>query len=354
MAVLPPDHPRLPSPRIGVLLLNLGTPDSPGYWDMRRYLKEFLSDRRVIETNPLVWKFVLNVIILSRRPFTSGEAYEQIWDHARNESPLRTITRDQAKLLGERLGALYGERVLVDWAMRYGQPTTAAKIEALQQQGCDRILLFPLYPQYSATTTATACDEAFRALMTLRWQPSVRTVPPYHDHPAYIDALAQSIKAHLAGLDWQPEVVVTSYHGLPRSYLLRGDPYHCQCQKTTRLLRERLGWPERRLQVAFQSLFGKEEWLRPYTVEHVAELARAGVRDLAVMAPGFSADCVETLEEIQGQIREAFEAAGGQRFAYIPCLNATEPQIDLLAQVIERELRGWIEPNAAAALAAAE
>ncbi len=353
-ALLPPDHPPVPSPKIGVLLLNLGTPDSTGYWDMRRYLKEFLSDRRVIEVNPLLWQFVLNVIILTRRPFSSGEAYKAIWNHELNESPLRTITRAQAEALSTRLAGLDDGRVVIDWAMRYGKPSTASRIEALQRQGCDRILLLPLYPQYAAATTATACDAAFRALMTLRWQPAVRTVPAYYDEPGYIDALAGSVRQHLATLDWQPEVLVTSFHGLPKRYLLAGDPYHCQCQKTARLLRERLGWPAERLQIAFQSLFGKEEWLRPYTVEHVVALAEQGVRDLAVMAPGFAADCVETLEEIQGEIRHAFEAAGGTRFTYIPCLNDSSAHIDFLARLIERELGGWLAPGQAATLAAAE
>ena len=354
MAVLPPDHPPVLTPKIGVLILNLGTPDSTGYWDMRRYLKEFLSDRRVIEVNPIIWKFVLNVIILTKRPFSSGEAYESIWDHERNESPIRTITREQSAKLAAHFKARFGDEIAVDWGMRYGNPTTASKIKALQDQGCQRILLFPLYPQYAAATTGTACDQAFRALMQTRWQPAVRTVPAYHDDPGYIEALAGSVETHLAKLDWTPDVLVTSFHGLPKRYLLAGDPYHCQCQKTARLLRERLGWPEDRLQVAFQSLFGKEEWLRPYTVEHVADLAKQGKKNLAIMAPGFSADCVETLEEIEEEIREAFEEAGGERFAYIPCLNADDEHITVLANIIERELGGWIKPETQTATLAAE
>ena len=339
MATLPPDHPPVLPEKVGVLLIALGTPDSPGYWDMRRYLKEFLSDRRVIEVNPLLWKFLLNVVILTKRPFSSGEAYESIWDHERDESPLRTITREQTEKLGAKLREKFGDEVVVDYGMRYGNPSTASRIEALQKQGCQRIVLFPLYPQYAAATTATACDQAFRALMSIRWQPAVRTVPAYHDHKGYIEALANSIRRHLADLDWEPDVLVTSFHGVPKRYLLAGDPYHCQCQKTARLLRENLGWPEDKLQIAFQSLFGKEEWLRPYTVEHVAALAEQGRKKLAIIAPGFSADCVETLEEIQEEIREAFEEAGGEKFTYIPCLNAEDDHIDLLADIASREPR---------------
>jgi len=354
MAVLPPDHPSVLPPKVGVLILNLGTPDSTGYWDMRRYLREFLSDRRVIEISPIIWQPLLNLVILTKRPFSSGEAYKSIWNRERDESPLRTITRDQSEKLAAHFEARFGEDVVVDWGMRYGNPSTASKIKDLQDRGCQRLLLFPLYPQYSATTTATACDQAFRALMKMRWQPSVRTVPAYHDDPNYIDALAQSVDGHLASLDWTPDVLVTSFHGLPKRYLMAGDPYHCHCQKTARLLRERLGWPEEKLQIAFQSLFGKAEWLRPYCVEHVADLARQGKKDLAMIAPGFSADCVETLEEIQEEIREAFEEAGGERFTYIPCLNAEDDHINVLTNIIERELGGWIKPERQTTTLAAE
>jgi ferrochelatase len=354
MTVLAPDHPPVLTSKIGVLLLNLGTPDSTGYWDMRRYLKEFLSDRRVIEIPPIVWQPLLNLVILTKRPFASGEAYRSVWNKERDESPLRTITREQSDRLGKVLKERFGDDIVVDWGMRYGNPSTAAKINELREQGCQRILLFPLYPQYSATTTATACDQAFRALMRIRWQPAVRTMPAYHDEPGYIEALAQSVERHLAGLDWAPEVLVTSFHGLPKRYLTAGDPYHCHCQKTARLLREHLGWPEEKLQIAFQSLFGRDEWLRPYCVEHVADLARQGKKNIALIAPGFSADCVETLEEIQEEIREAFEEAGGERFTYIPCLNAEDHHIAFLAQIIERELGGWIAPQSQSATLAAE
>lgn len=342
MAPLPPDHPSVLPEKVGVLLMALGTPDSPNYWDMRRYLKEFLSDQRVIEVNPIFWKILLNVVILTKRPFSSGEAYKSIWNNEKNESPLRTITREQTERLGERLREKFGDDVVVDYGMRYGNPTTASKIKALQDQGCQRIVIFPLYPQYAAATTGTACDHAFRALMEMRWQPAVRTVPAYHDHQGYIQALANSVRRHLETLEWEPDVLVTSFHGVPKRYLLAGDPYHCQCQKTARLLRENLGLSEDKLQIAFQSLFGREEWLRPYTVQHVAELAKQGKKKLAIIAPGFSADCVETLEEIQEEIREAFEHAGGELFSYIPCLNATDDHIDVLADITTQNLAGWV------------
>jgi len=342
MAILPPDHPPVLPEKVGVLLLNLGTPDGTGYWDMRRYLKEFLSDRRVIEVNPIFWKILLNVVILTKRPFSSGEAYKSIWNNEQNESPLRTITREQTEKLGAKLREKFGDEINVDYGMRYGNPSTASKIKALQDQGCQRIVIFPLYPQYAAATTGTACDQAFRALMKIRWQPAIRTVPAYHDHQGYIEALANTVHLHLKTLDWEPDVLVTSFHGVPKRYLLAGDPYHCQCQKTARLLRETLGWPEDKLQIAFQSLFGKEEWLRPYTVEHVADLAKQGKKKIAIIAPGFSADCVETLEEIQEEIREAFEEAGGEHFSYIPCLNADDEHIDVLASIATQNLAGWV------------
>ncbi len=266
---------------------------------MRRYLDEFLSDRRVIDYPRWYWQPLLQTVILTKRPFTSGANYRKIWNREADESPLRTITREQTAALAARLAERHGDRVVVDFAMRYGNPSTASVIERLQAAGCERILFFPLYPQYSATTTATANDEAFRALMALRWQPAIRTVPAYHDHPLYIEALAQSVEEAYAGLARRPDVLVTSYHGMPERYLAEGDPYYCHCHKTTRLLRDRLGPAFGEVVVTFQSRFGKEEWLKPYTVEEVARLARAGKRHIAVMAPVFAADCVETLEEIQ-------------------------------------------------------
>ena len=329
--------------RIGVLLLNLGTPDATDYWSMRRYLKEFLSDERVIDVNPLIWKPLLNLVILSTRPSRSGRAYAAIWNRERDESPLRTITREQCIKLTDAFGrALPDQELLIDWAMRYGNPSTASAICRMVGAGCTRLLLFALYPQYAAATTATAYDEAFRALAEERWQPAVRTAPPYFEHPGYIQALARSIEAHLAGLPWRPEVVLASFHGLPKRYATLGDPYHSQCATTARLLRERLGWDDNRLRLTFQSRFGREEWLRPYTDETVLELARAGVKNLAIVTPGFAADCVETLEEIAIGGRESFLEHGGDNFTFVPCLNSGEEHIALLVELVQRELAGWI------------
>ena len=340
---MPADHPVVKPARVGVLLANLGTPDGTDYRSMRRYLSEFLSDRRVIDYSPWIWQPLLQGVILSKRPFASGAAYRSIWNHEADESPLLTITKAQTAKLRTALQARYGDDVSVDFCMRYGNPSTTSKLEALREAGARRILFFPLYPQYAGATTATACDALFRALMRDRWQPPVRTVPAYFEDPAYVDALAASVERAYAAEDPAPEVLVCSYHGLPRRYLLEGDPYHCQCRKTTRLLRERLGWDEARVVTTFQSRFGPEEWLQPYTVEEVARLAERGVKRIAVVAPAFSADCIETLEEIQGEIREAFEHAGGERFTYIPCLNDDDAHVAALAGVIERELRGWLD-----------
>ncbi len=335
---LPKDHPPIKPRRIGVLLLNLGTPDATDYRSMRRYLKEFLSDQRVIETPRIIWWFVLNLIVLTTRPKKSGAAYDKIWDNEAGDSPLRVISRAQADKLQARLG----DRVIVDYGMRYGNPTTESRINALKEAGCDRILLAPLYPQYSAPTTATANDKAFDALGKLRWQPAVRTAPAYYEDPAYIDALAKSIEDGFKGLDFTPDLVITSYHGMPQSYLEKGDPYHCQCCKTTRLVRERLGWSEDRMMVSFQSRFGPEEWLKPYTDETLMELPGKGIRKVAIMAPAFSVDCLETLEELAITGREQFMEAGGEKYAYIPCLNDSEPGMDVIESVVRRELEGWL------------
>jgi protoporphyrin/coproporphyrin ferrochelatase len=340
---LPAGHPAVALQRIGVLLLNLGTPDATDYWSMRRYLKEFLSDERVIDVNPLIWKPLLNLVILTTRPSRSGKAYDAIWNRELDESPLRTITREQCARLAQALGrALPDQGVVIDWAMRYGNPSTGSVIRRMVEAGCTRLLLFALYPQYAAATTATAYDQAFRALLEERWQPAVRTAPPYFEHPGYIEALARSIERHLAGLSWEPDVVLASFHGLPKRYLMLGDPYHCHCAKTARLLRERLGWDENRLRLTFQSRFGREEWLQPYTDQTVLELARAGVRNLAIVTPGFAADCVETLEEIAIGVRESFLEHGGENFTHVPCLNAADDHIALLADLVRRELAGWI------------
>ncbi len=339
-ADLPAGHPPVSKGKIGVLLLNLGTPDATDYWSMRRYLKQFLSDRRVIEVNRLLWWPLLNGIILTTRPGKKGKDYASIWNNERNEGPLKTITRDQAEGLAARLAT--HPDVIVDWAMRYQNPSTQSRIEALKAQGCDRILLVPLYPHYAAATTATACDEAFRALMQMRWQPYVRTCPAYADEPAYIEALARSVRTHLATLDWQPDMLIATFHGMPQKYLEAGDPYHCECVKTGRLLRQALGWPAEKYRVTFQSRFGTDEWLQPYTDKTVEALAKAGTRKLAMIAPGFSADCLETLEELDVENREIFEHHGGENFTYIPALNASSGGIDVIETLVRRELAGWL------------
>lgn len=337
---LPADHPPVRAGRIGVLLVNLGTPDGTGRKPMRRYLKEFLSDRRVIEWPRALWYPILYGIVLNTRPKKSGAAYAQIWNSELNESPLRTYTRSQGDKLAELLAD--HETVVVDWAMRYGKPPIRERIEALQAAGCERILVFPLYPQYAAATTATVNDKTFEALMRMRWQPALRTVPPYHDDPAYIDALAASIEACLGRLDFEPEKVIASYHGIPQSYFRKGDPYHCHCMKTSRLLEQRLGWKPGRLMTCFQSRFGPEEWLQPYTDKTVAQLAGDGVRKLAVFNPGFVSDCLETLEEIAGEAGEIFRHHGGEHFAHIPCLNDTPEGMAVIETMVRRELSGWV------------
>ena len=342
LAHAPADHPPVKRARIGVLVANLGTPDGYDYWPMRRYLSEFLSDKRVIDYPSWKWQPLLQLIILSKRPFSSGANYKSIWNHERNESPLMTITKAQVAKLGDSLAARYGDNVMVDFCMRYGNPSTDSVVRRMVEAGCEKILFLPLYPQYAGATSATANDQFFRALMKEKRQPAVRTAAEYFDHPLYIEALAQSVERVYATLDHRPDVLVASYHGMPQRYLREGDPYHCQCQKTSRLLRERLGWDKGAIDTTFQSVFGPEEWLRPYTVEHVAELARAGKKRIAVISPAFSADCIETLEEIQGEIAEAFHHAGGESFTYIPCLNDDDAHIAALGEVIALNLAGWV------------
>ncbi|MCM2473428.1 ferrochelatase [Rhizobium sp. CG5] len=337
---LPANHPPVRFGKVGVLLVNLGTPDGTDYTSMRRYLREFLSDKRVIEWSRLFWYPILYGIVLNTRPGKVGKAYEKIWNKDLDESYLRTYTRNQAELMAKSFGDLANVRV--DWAMRYGQPSIASKIEELQKDGCEKILLFPLYPQYAAATTATVNDEAFKALLKMRWQPALRTVPQYADDPVYIEALANSITAHIASLDWEPELVLTSFHGIPMSYFQKGDPYHCQCYKTARLLREKLGWEKDRLMVTFQSRFGPEEWLQPYTDKTVEKLAKDGVKRIAVINPGFVSDCLETLEEIAGEVGEIFHHNGGEKFSHIPCLNDSPGGMAVLEHVVRRELMGWI------------
>ena len=339
---LPADHPPIRNGRIGVLMMNLGTPEGTTYWPMRAYLREFLSDRRVIETSRWLWWPLLNLVILTTRPARKGKDYASIWNKERDEGPLKTITRSQTEQLAARLSPELGDRVVFDWAMRYGLPDVKSRLEALLAQGCDRVLLVPLYPQYAAPTSATACDQAFRALMTMRWQPAVRVVPPYHDDPAYIKALAASMRASLAKLDFEPEVILCSFHGMPKEYLLKGDPYHCHCAKTWRLLREELGFSRERFRLTFQSRFGPDEWLQPYTDETVKALAAAGTKSMAIVAPGFSADCLETLEELDVENREFFMHGGGEKFAYLPCLNDSVEGVDAIEAVVRRELMGWV------------
>jgi protoporphyrin/coproporphyrin ferrochelatase len=340
---VPSDHPRIKPARVGILLANLGTPDGYDYWSMRRYLSEFLSDRRVVDYSPWLWQPLLQLVILSKRPFSSGANYKSIWNHAQNESPLLTITKDQTAAIKAQMQARYGDSVMVDFCMRYGNPSTKAKVREMVDAGCTKILFFPLYPHYAGATSATANDQFFRVLMEEKWQPVARVVQPYFDQPAYIDALAQSIERAYAAKENKPDILVCSYHGVPERYLREGDPYHCQCQKTTRLLRERLGWDKTQITTTFQSRFGPEEWLKPYTVEEVARLAEQGKKRIAVCAPAFSADCIETLEEINEEIRESFLHAGGDEFTYIPCLNDDAAHIDALSGMIQQNLKGWLD-----------
>lgn len=333
----PADHPDVPHGRVGVLLVNLGSPDAPTPAAVRPYLRQFLSDPRVVELPRLAWGLLLHGFVLQTRPARTAEAYAAIWDRDSNDSPLRVITRAQAEALGRRLAP----GALVDFAMRYGTPSIPDRLRALRAAGCDRILVAPLYPQYSSATTGTALEEVFRTVAEDRWMPALRTLPPYFDHPAHIAALAEDIRSQLEALPFVPERLVMSFHGMPVSTLMKGDPYHCQCRKTARLLGEALGLADR-VEVTFQSRFGPAEWLQPYTEPRLLELAAAGVRRVAVVCPGFSADCLETLEEIAIEAREAFLAAGGTDYAYLPCLNARPRGIDMLETLIRQELSGWV------------
>ncbi len=337
---MPADHPDVAYGKIGVLLVNLGTPEGTDYWSMRRYLAEFLSDRRVIDLPRWLWYPILYGIILNRRPQRVGEAYKKIWNTERDESYLRTYTRAQSDALGERIG---GDTVIVDWAMRYGSPSIATRLEKLKGEGCERILWFPLYPQYCACTTATVSDKVFETIAGMRWQPALRSVPPFYDHPAYIDALAQSIKAGIEAAEFEPEVILASYHGIPQRYFRNGDPYYCHCQKTTSLLRQRLGIDEARLRATFQSRFGREVWLQPYTDETVKALARQGIKKLMIITPGFVSDCLETLEEINSEVREIFLTHGGESFFYVPCLNDSAGGLNLMETLVRHELKGWLD-----------
>jgi protoporphyrin/coproporphyrin ferrochelatase len=332
--------------RIGVLLVNLGSPSGTDYWPMRRYLKEFLSDRRVIETPRFIWWPILNLIILSTRPARSGKKYAAIWNRERNEAPLKTVTRAQSEVLEAaiEIGSLGfpEDKIRVAWAMRYGEPAIAEAIHLLQKQGCDRLLLVPLYPQYAAATSATVCDKAFEALSKLRWQPSLRVAHPYYDQPAYIDALATSLRKELAKLDFVPEVILASFHGMPQAYADKGDPYAGQCEETWGLLRDAMGFSDDQFRLTFQSRFGPALWLKPYTDETVKVLASQGVKTLAVITPGFAADCLETVEEIGIENRDYFLSHGGEKFARIPCLNESEEGMAVIFDLVKRELSGWV------------
>lgn len=333
---LPRDHAPVRSGRIGVLLVNLGTPDAPDAASVKRYLAEFLSDPRVVEIPRLAWQPILRGLVLTTRPKKSAHAYRQVWTET--GSPLAAITAEQA----ERLQGRLGETAQVRWAMRYGRPTIGDEVQALMDAGCERILLAPLYPQYCAATTATVVDKAAEKLRKMRWQPALRTLPPYHDDPLYIDALARDVGAQLDTLDFAPEVLLLSFHGMPERTLHLGDPYHCHCRKTARLLEEALGRADLRMEITFQSRFGRAKWLEPATDATLVTEAHKGTKRLVVAAPGFSADCLETLEELAIRGRDQFLGAGGERFAAVACLNAREPGMEMLEALVRRELAGWI------------
>ncbi|MBB6261511.1 ferrochelatase [Paenochrobactrum gallinarii] len=340
LAYINPDIEKVPQPKVGVLLVNLGTPDGTDYKPMRRYLAEFLTDKRVIEWPRAIWLPILYGIVLMTRPKKSGALYARIWNREKNESPLRTYTRSQSEKLAEALKDY--DNVIVDWAMRYGQPSIESVTDKLLAQGCERIVMFPLYPQYSATTTATVNDKFFEALMKKRFMPAVRVVPSYQTEPVYIEALARSIEKHVASLDFEPEVILASYHGIPQSYAKKGDPYPEQCYETSRLLQARLGYDDKKYRSTFQSRFGPEEWLQPYTDETVVELAKQGVKSMAVLNPGFVVDCLETVDEIGNEAAEEFHENGGVNFSHIPCLNDTEDGMKVIETLVRRELQGWV------------
>ncbi len=327
------DHPEVKFGKTGVLIINLGTPDSTSWWDIRKYLKEFLSDRRVIEVNPLVWQLILNLFILTFRPSKTAHAYKKIWRKESDESPLLFFTRNQAQKIKNKIG---NEKTIVDFAMRYGNPSIKSRLNKLKLEGCENIVILPLYPQYAAATTATVCDEVYKSLMKMRWQPSLQIIPHYESEPLYIKALINSIEKKIKEIDWKPDLIISSYHGIPKSYFDKGDPYHCYCQKTTRLMRENFSRVE--IQTTFQSRFGPQEWLTPYTDKTLEELPKKGIKNLLVICPGFASDCVETLEEINIQGRESFLNNGGKKFDLIPCLNDNPDHIELFVKLIKKFL----------------
>lgn len=332
----PADHPKVRFGRVGILLINLGTPDAPDTGSVRRYLRQFLSDGRVIELNKILWWPILNGPILAFRPSKTAKNYAKVWGE---DSPLRLGTKQISDVLDEHFSQ---SDIPVRWAMRYGSPSVASQLEELQAEGCDKILCFALYPQYSATTTASAYDAVFRWGLKARWQPAIRTVSSYHDNPAYIAALKVSVERAIDEQGWKPDTILASFHGLPQEYLEKGDPYHCQCQKTGRLLREALGFDETQLQVTFQSRFGPKEWLKPYTDDVVKLAAENGQKRVMVISPAFVADCLETLEELAMGTREIFMESGGEQFHYIPCLNDSAAAVDLYTDIIKQNLAGWV------------
>ena len=325
------NHPDIKFGKTGVLLINLGTPDSTSWWDIRKYLKEFLSDKRVIEVNPILWQIILNLFILTFRPSKTAHAYKKIWRKETNESPLLYFTRSQAKKLNNKIG---NDKLIIDFAMRYGNPSIKSKLNFLKDEGCENIIILPLYPQYASATTATVCDEVYRSLMSMRWQPSLQVIPHYESEPAYIEALTKSLERKLENISWKPDLIISSYHGIPKKYFDKGDPYHCYCHKTTRLMKEKFNLID--IQLTFQSRFGPQEWLTPYTDKTLESLPKNGIKNLLVICPGFASDCVETLEEIDIQGREIFLKNGGQKFDLIPCLNDSRDHIDLFENLIKK------------------
>ena len=328
------EHPQVKFGKTGVLIINLGTPDSTNWFDIRKYLKEFLSDRRVIEVNPIIWQIILNVFILNLRPSKTAKAYKEIWMKNENISPLLYYTRSQARKVSH---AISNENLKIDFAMRYGNPSIKSKIKELHDEGCENLIILPLYPQYAAATTATVCDEVYRTLMRMRWQPSLKIIPHYESDPMYINALVSSINKKINEINWKPDLIIASYHGIPKKYFDKGDPYHCYCHKTTRLISEKLSSIE--IKTTFQLCFGPQEWLQPYTDKTLENLPKEGKKNVLVISPGFSSDCVETLEEISIQGKESFLEAGGEKFDTIPCLNDNEDHIKLLVHLINKSIK---------------
>ncbi len=327
------DHPKINFGKTGILLVNLGTPDSTSWFDIRKYLKEFLSDRRVIEVNPIVWQIILNLFILTFRPSKTAKAYREIWMEKENMSPLRYYTQKQTQKLRE---IITNPKIEIDFAMRYGNPSIKSVMNKLQANGCERLIVLPLYPQYAAATTATVCDEVYRCLMKMRWQPSLQIIPHYESNPLYINALVNSIEKKISDINWQPDLIIASYHGIPKKYFEKGDPYHCYCHKTTRLMKEK--FDKVPIETTFQSRFGPQEWLQPYTDKTLENLPKKGKKNILVICPGFSSDCVETLEEISIQGKESFLNSGGTNFDVIPCLNDNEDHIKLLNNLVQRHI----------------